>query len=152
MAALVTGLPASGCPGWGSPWTCSYYAPETSAADVDARLEVVSISALVLLRVPLLADPEVPTGRVQPYVAGGPSLVATRVKLDAPVIGERFSETVAELGADFRVGITFMLTRNFGVFAEGRCLFFTTKPGAASFGVDIDIETFQALGGLTLRF
>jgi Outer membrane protein beta-barrel domain len=143
--------------GVGLPWLgfavdVSYYAPETSAADVDARLEVVPISALVLLRVPLLADPEVPTGRVQPYVGGGPSLVATRVKLDAPVIGERFSETVAELGADFRAGITFMLTRNFGVFAEGRYLFFTTKPGAANFGVDIDIETFQALGGVTLRF
>jgi hypothetical protein len=143
--------------GVGLPWLgfgldVSYYGPATNAADVDARLEVVPISALALLRVPLLADPEVPTGRVQPYIGGGPSLVVTRVKLDAPAIGERFSDTVAELGADLRAGITFMLTRNFGVFAEGRYLFFTTKPGAESFGVDLDIETFQALGGLTLRF
>lgn len=113
---------------------------------------MIPISGLVLLRVPLLADPEVPTGRLQPYVGGGPSLVATRVKLDAPVLGERFSDTVAELGADLRAGLTFMLTRNVGVFAEGRYLFFTTKPGAASFGVDLDIETFQALAGVTLRF
>ena len=143
--------------GAGLPWLgfgvdVSYYAPATSAADVDARLQVIPISALVLLRIPLLADPEVPTGRVQPYIGGGPSLVATRVKLDAPALGERFSDTVAELGADLRAGLTFMLTRNVGVFAEGRYLFFTTKPGAHSFGVDLDIETFQALGGLTLRF
>ena len=73
-------------------------------------------------------------------------------KAEAPAIGERFSETTAELGGDFRAGITFMLTRNFGIFAEGRYLIFTTKPGASAFGVDLDIETFQALGGLTLRF
>ena len=143
--------------GIGIPWLgfatdVSYYAPATSAADVDARLEVVPISGLVLLRLPLRPDPEVPTGRIQPYIGGGPSLVATRVKVDAPAIGERFSDTVAEIGGDFRAGITFMLTRNFGVFAEGRYLLFTTKPGASSFGVDLDIETFQALGGLTLRF
>jgi Outer membrane protein beta-barrel domain len=143
--------------GVGVPWLgfaldASYYAPATSAADVEARLEVVPISALVLLRLPLLADPEVPTGRLQLYVGGGPSLVATRVKVDAPGLGERFSETVAELGADIRAGITFMLTRTFGVFAEGRYLFFSTSPGAESFGVDLDIETFQALGGVTIRF
>ena len=45
-----------------------------------------------------------------------------------------------------------MLTRTFGVFAEGRYLFFSTNPGAHSFGVNLDIETFQALGGVTLRF
>ena len=119
---------------------------------MEARLEVVPISGLVLLRLPLLVGPEVPTGRLQLYVGGGPSLVATRVKVDAPVAGEHFSDTVAELGGDFRAGLTFMLTRTFGIFAEGRYLFFTTKPGAESFGIDLDIETFQALGGLTLRF
>src|SRR5262245_36887105 len=143
--------------GVGLPWLgfaldASYYAPATSASDVEARLEVVPISALVLLRLPLLVDPEVPTGRLQLYVGGGPSLVATRVKVDLPVAGEHFSDTVAELGGDLRAGLTFMLTRTFGIFSEGRDLFFTTKPGAESFGVDLDIETFQALGGLTLRF
>jgi Outer membrane protein beta-barrel domain len=143
--------------GIGLPWLgfaldASYYAPATSASDVEARLEVVPISALVLLRLPLLVDPEVPMGRLQLYVGGGPSLVATRVKVDAPGFGEHFSDTVAELGADLRGGVTFMLTRTFGVFAEGRYLFFSTSSGAHSFGVDLDIETFQALGGLTLRF
>jgi hypothetical protein len=143
--------------GIGLPWLgfgldASYYAPATSAADVEARLEVVPISALAFFRLPLLPDPEVPVGRLQLYVGGGPSLVATRVKVDAPVIGERFSETVAELGADLRGGVTFMLTHTFGVFAEARYLFFSTSPGAHSFGVDLDIETFQVLGGLTLRF
>jgi len=98
------------------------------------------------------ARPRGADGPPAALIGGGPSLVVTRVKLDAPAIGERFSETTAELGGDFRAGITFMLTRNFGIFAEGRYLIFTTKPGASAFGVDLDIETFQALGGLTLRF
>jgi hypothetical protein len=145
-------LTGAGIPWLGFALDGSYYAPATSSGAVEARLEVVPISALAMLRIPLLADPAVPTGRVQPYVGGGASLVVSRVKVDAPGIGERFSETVAELGADFRAGIAFMLTANFGVFVEGRYLFFTTKPGGESVGVDLDIETFQALAGLTLRF
>ena len=90
--------------GLGLPWLWfavdgSYYAPATSASDVDARLEVAPISALAFLRLRLMTDPEAPTGRLQLYIGGGPSLVVTRVKLDAPVIGKRFSETTAELGA-----------------------------------------------------
>jgi hypothetical protein len=53
--------------GIGLPWLgfaldASYYAPATSASDVEARLEVVPISALVLLRLPLLVDRRCPRG------------------------------------------------------------------------------------------
>jgi len=90
--------------GIGLPWLGfaldgSYYALATSASDVDVRLEVAPISALAFLRLPLVTDPEVLTGRLQLYIGGGPSLIVRRMKLDASVIGERFSETTAELGA-----------------------------------------------------
>lgn len=141
--------------GIGVPWLgialdASYFAPDATATSGTASLEVVPISALVMLRLPLFADPAVPTGRLQPYVAGGPSVFLSRVKVDTALAGERLSEDQAELGADLRAGLTFMLTANFGLFAEGRYMFFTVDPGSR--GPEFDIETFQALGGVTLRF
>ena len=143
----LTGI---GLPWLGAAVDVSYYAPDATATAGKASLEVLPISALLMLRLPLFADSAVPTGRVQPYIAGGPSVFVSRVKVDTSVFGDRLSAEDAELGADFRAGLTFMVTPNFGVFAEGRYMFFTVDPGSR--GTEFDIETFQALGGVTLRF
>jgi opacity protein-like surface antigen len=103
-----------------------------------------------MLRLPLFTDTDVPTGRLQPYIAGGPSVFVSRVEVDTSVLGDRLSEEQAQLGLDLRAGLTFMLTRNFGVFGEGRYMLFTVDPGSR--GPEFDIETFQAIGGVTLRF
>jgi hypothetical protein len=143
----LTGI---GLPWLGAALDVSYYAPDATATAGKATLEVLPISALLMLRVPLFTDSVVPTGRLQPYIAGGPSVFVSRVKVDTSVFGERLSAEQAQLGADLRAGLTFMLTPNFGVFAEGRYMFFSVDPGSR--GTEFDIETFQALGGVTLRF
>jgi Outer membrane protein beta-barrel domain len=143
----LTGI---GLPWLGAALDVSYFAPDATATAGKASLEVLPISALLMLRVPLFADSVVPTGRVQPYIAGGPSVFVSRVKVDTSVLGERLSAEQAELGADVRAGLTFMLTPHFGVFAEGRYTVFNVDPGSR--GTEFDIETFQALGGVTLRF
>jgi hypothetical protein len=54
------------------------------------------------------------------------------------------------VGADARAGLTFMLTPNFGVFAEGRYTVFSANPGGGS--TEFDIETVHVAGGFTIRW
>ena len=60
------------------------------------------------------------------------------------------SDARTEFGADFRGGIAFLFTPNFGIFVEGRYTFFQTNPGGQN--TEFDIETFHALAGLSFRF
>lgn len=140
---------------WFLPWLgaaldVSYFAPAGNTNGVETRLEVLPISALVMFRAPLFSSPGFPYGRLQPYVGAGPSLFVTRVKVDAPSLGERLSESRVEVGGDLRGGVAFLFTPNFGVFIEGRYTFFSTNPGGRS--TEFDVETVHALGGVTLRW
>jgi opacity protein-like surface antigen len=139
----------------GLPWLgvaldVSYFAPKANRSAIDARLEVLPISGLLFLRLPLLASPAFPNGQVQPYIGGGPSLFVADVKIDSPITGEQRSDAQTEVGGDVRGGITFMLTPHVGIFAEGRYTFFRTNPGGLN--TEFDVETFHALGGLTIRW
>jgi outer membrane protein W len=142
-------LDALGVPWLGLALDASYFAPKSSGSVLDTRLEVIPLSSLVLFRAPLFRSPAFPNGQVQPYVGAGPSLFIADVKIDTPT-GDRRSDAQAELGGDIRGGITFMLTPHLGLFVEGRYTFFQTNPGGQN--TEFDVETFHALGGLTLRW
>jgi hypothetical protein len=66
------------------------------------------------------------------------------------VLGEQLSESQLEIGGDLRAGIALMFTPVIGIFLEGRYTFFNVNPGGRS--AEFDVETFHALGGLTLRW
>jgi opacity protein-like surface antigen len=139
----------------GLPWLgvaldASYFAPAAAGSGGAVRLEIVPISTLAMFRLPLAASRDFPDGRVQPYLAGGPGLFVTRVKVNVPGIGEQHSETRAELGADVRGGIAFMLTPAIGLFAEGRYTFFQTDSDGGR--IELDIGTVHVVGGVTLRW
>jgi hypothetical protein len=140
---------------WFLPWLgaaldASYFAPKADGLTINTRLEVLPISALVLLRAPLFASPAFPFGQLQPYVGGGPSLFITDVRIETRATGVERSDAQTEFGGDVRAGIAFLFTPNFGIFAEGRYTFFQTNPGGQD--VEFDVETFHALGGLTFRW
>ena len=128
----------------------SYFAPAGQGNTVETRLEVVPISPLLMLRLPLFTGPEFPGGRLQPYVAGGPGFFLTSVKVDAPGLPEDRSDWQVDVGVDARAGIAFMLTRGFGTFVEGRYTAFSTDPGGRS--AEFDIETLHVMGGITIRW
>jgi opacity protein-like surface antigen len=128
----------------------SYFAPSGQGDTVETRLEVVPITPLLMLRLPLFQNAAFPNGRLQPYLGAGPGFFITRVKIDAPIVGEQRSESQVEVGADARAGLTFMLTPNFGVFAEGRYTVFSANPGGGS--TEFDIETVHVTGGLSIRW
>jgi hypothetical protein len=117
---------------------------------VEARLEVVPMTPLVLLRLPLLGSPEFPKGRLQPYVGAGPGFFLSSVKVDAPGLPEESTDWQVELGVDARAGIVVMITPGFGTFVEGRYTAFSANPGGRS--TEFDIETVHVAGGITIRW
>jgi outer membrane protein with beta-barrel domain len=141
---------ALGLPFLGVALDVSYFAPKATGVAINTRLEIVPVSGLVMLRLPLLASPAFPHGQLQPYVAGGPSLFVSDVKIDTRATGVERSDAQTEVGGDARAGITLLFTPNFGIFAEGRYTFFKANPGGLN--TEFDVETFHALGGLTIRF
>jgi len=87
----------------------------------DPDLTVFPLSTLLMLRVPLLTSDEFPSGRVQPYLGGGPGLFMSHFAGDlGSDLGGRTSDTSIDVGLDVRGGITFLFTREFGFFAEYR--------------------------------
>jgi hypothetical protein len=121
----------------------------------DDDLTVFAVSPLVLLRLPLLKDERFPYGRLQPYIGAGPGLFISRADGDIPRFNN-VSDVSVNAGADVRGGLTFLIAKNFGLFAEYR--FTHVRPG---FSFDIQggdvkakttFDTHHVLGGVTFRF
>ena len=78
----------------------------------DVDLLVVPTSFLFMARFPFLRSQAFPEGQLQPYVGVGPSVVWSEVDFDV----DKKDSTNA--GADVRGGVSWMIFRPFGVFAE----------------------------------
>jgi opacity protein-like surface antigen len=125
------------------------------------NLSVTDLSFDLMLRWPgLLASPQFPNGRLQPYVAAGPALFFVTAK-DSTNFGppdhQSSSDTVLGVKAGF--GTTWMLTPSVGLFAEYRYTHFsptfdfnTNLPGLSRMKVETDVNTHHVLVGVTFRF
>jgi len=122
----------------------------------DKDVKVFPVSALLMLRLPLLRDESVPHGRLQPYIAAGPGLFVTWLDGDVGNVGVNESAASVDVGVDVRGGLALMLTKNIGIFGEYR--FTHVKP---DFGLDIvdvnfkaktTFDTHHVVGGLSFRF
>ena len=89
----------------------------------DVDITVLPVSMLLMARAPLLTSPDYPHGRLQPYVAAGPSLVFTSLseflgaQVPPPAVLE---DSSVDLGLDARAGAGWHLTKSFVLFAEYR--------------------------------
>jgi opacity protein-like surface antigen len=117
-------------------------------------LNIFPVSLLVMLRWPVQVSARFPRGQVQPYVAAGPGLFISRT--DADVLGEKFSDTSADVGLDARAGITWMFAPGIGFFGEYRFTHFEAGYEDTVFGLrttlDTKVPTHHLVVGGTFRF
>lgn len=96
----------------------SYFEPDLRLAGVSGDdspvFGVVPITALLMLRAPLLPSGAVPRGHFQPYLNVGPGAFVTATDDD------RYDDGSVDVGVDVHAGATVMFTSRFGMFGEYR--------------------------------
>jgi hypothetical protein len=132
-------------------------AVDASFFNPDADLTVFPVSALLMLRWPLLTSPEFSKGRLQPYLGVGPGVFVSALKSDLrPALEGTFSDTSVDLGLDVRAGLTWMFNKNTGLFAEYRFTHvsprFSDSPADVSVRIDTELNSHHLLVGVSFRF
>jgi hypothetical protein len=92
------------------------------------EITAIPISALLMLRAPLVRSPEHPNGRAQPYLAIGPSLMLSRAKLATGLAAldtaQVDSDTSVDPALDARIGIRLVASSWISVILEYRATYF----------------------------
>lgn len=111
------------------------------------------------LRVPLLRDDEFVHGRLQPYLAAGPAIFITYAGQNTFVQPSGQSSTDASVGAKVDAGVTVMVSKWIGAFAQYRFTHFTTEleyqnttPALATELFKTTYDSHHVIAGLSLRF
>jgi opacity protein-like surface antigen len=130
------------------------------ARDENVRNDVVTVSALLMFRLKLLASDNMPNGRFQPYAGIGPAAFLLFQDIDfRPDISEKIDVLSAGVGFDARAGLRWFFNANAGLFAEYRIaranFRHEDKSGFLSTTetkVTGSLTTQHILGGLTFTF
>ena len=135
-------------PWLGFAFDLSYFDPDEDVSLLPVKLDVFPISALLMLRFPLLKSAAYPRGRLQPYAGVGPSAFVTTAKIKLKEAGapENFSDTTVNLGLDVRGGVNFHFTGqdwpgSLAIFLEYRFTYFEPSDFKDDIGgVPIELE------------
>ncbi|BCA55514.1 conserved exported protein of unknown function [Nitrospira sp. KM1] len=132
----------------------------TTSTPADWSLPVLGIGFDVLrLRAPLLRSEEFTHGRLQPFISAGPALFITWAQTPRNVQPTGQHDTNVAVGAKAEGGLTFLVTKTIGLFAEYRFTHFTSKlsyentaGGPATDTYKTTWDSHQVIGGITFRF
>jgi opacity protein-like surface antigen len=136
-------------PWLGFAFDLSYFDPDEDVSVLPVKLDVFPISALLMLRYPLLKSDAYPRGRLQPYAGVGPGAFVTHAKLKLTDVGapENFSDTTVNLGLDVRGGVNFHFFgqswpgESLAIFLEYRFTYFEPSDFKDDIGgVPIELE------------
>jgi len=137
----------------------SYFKSEGDFADFS----VVPVSLLLMVRQPVMVSREFPHGRLQPYLAAGPSLMNSNFEVDLRSVGGRkIDEGSGDFGYDLRGGLLWLVSPRLGLFVEYRytqvsvdfdmdSLYFDL-PHTNDLEVQTDFITHHVLAGVSFRF
>jgi opacity protein-like surface antigen len=119
-------------------------------------ISVVAVGLDLMLRWTLMPSEQFPRGRLHPYFTIGPAVFFTEVKDSGNFAPGGQTDHDTTVGFKIGTGVTYMLTRNFGVFGEWRFTWFSPEwhftDNGVSGRVETDITTFHILVGAALRF
>ena len=102
-----------------------------------------------MLRLPLVKSDTHENGRLQPYVAAGPTFVLSVLTSDLA----DGADAGFDVGFDLRAGVAIMLSRHFGLFTEyGYSDIGVSIENSAGDKVKSTIKTNRVHAGVALRF
>lgn len=111
------------------------------------------------LRLPLLRDEQFIHGRVQPYLATGPAIFITYAGQNTFVQPGGQSSTSVSVGAKADAGMTVMITKWIGAFAQYRFTHFTSKldyqntiPAPATETFQTTYDSHHVIAGVSMNF
>ena len=116
------------------------------AFDVSASAQEIGSVDFTLIPISFLFMAKVPLGLVEPYVGFGPTIAVSSFDLPGS------DEESADIGLDFRLGATVMLTDSLGVFGEYRLTYAEPQFDFGGLSVDVESLTNHLLFGVSLRF
>jgi len=133
----------------------------TPTNKVDIGVTVIAFD--LMLRWPVLTSPAFPKGQLQPYVSAGPAVFISHVKDFANLGQGTQSETSTSVGLKAAGGLTWLFTKNIGVFAEYRFTRFHAEDEftqsfdpvtrvTATAKVSNTLSTHHVVAGVTFRY
>ena len=156
---LRTGVWLESYPQFGLAVDLSYFNSDAN----NANFSVVPISFLLMARMPVMVSAKFPNGRMQPYLAVGPSLMLYDFEIDVtPVGGRKIDENSESLGFDLRGGLLWQVTDKIAIFTEYRYTHLEVDfdaddsywilPSLYELEVETDLDTHHVLMGMSFRF
>jgi opacity protein-like surface antigen len=119
-------------------------------------ISVTAVSVDLMLRLPLFTTQEIPGGRLQPYILGGPGLFFLSAHDRSNFVRRHQSDLDITGGYNAGGGLAWQFTRDLGLFGEYRYSHVNPEFEFHNLGarttVETDINTHHFLLGLTVRF
>jgi hypothetical protein len=120
-------------------------------------ISVTALSVDLMLRAPLFTTQEIPGGRLQPYLLGGPGLYFVSAHDQGNFIRRHQGDLDVTGGYHVGGGLVWQFTRDLGLLGEYRYShvnpeFDFQNLGSRSTTVETDLNTHHFLLGLTVRF
>lgn len=120
------------------------------------EVTAIPISALLMLRAPLVRSPKHPNGRAQPYLAIGPSLIISRAKLATGLAAldtaRVETDTTADPGLDARIGMRLVASSWISVVLEYRATYFKPTWKLSGRNVETSVWTNHFIIGLGIHY
>jgi opacity protein-like surface antigen len=119
-------------------------------------ISVTAVSLDLMLRAPLFSTPELPGGRVTPYVLAGPGLFFARAEDHGNFIRRHQDDLDVSLGYHVGGGVGWQFSKTLGLFGEYRYSHVNPEFEFRNFAnratVETDLNTHHFLVGVSVKF
>lgn len=131
----------------------SYFAADDE--DSSGEIDVIPLSPLLMLRLPIAESEEFPHGQFQPFVGVGPGIFVTSIDDTGG-----YEDDSVDVGADVHAGLKVLVTPSVALFVQYRFTTFEaefsdtvpTPFGIRQVDLDLDIDTHHAAAGIGFHF